>query len=945
MKEERENLDYLIVGISFVIFVASVYLVLDDRWLFHIGERQYSATDAVGKISSYQSDVRRKYKRAFYWMPVREEDPVFEEDSLFTGEQSEASVELSSGIVLEVAPKSLIVLRKGVQSDEFVLDVRYGSFLGKVNQSQKLKVSHAGQTTEISGDKATFKIDTTGKSGVGINVVSGKAKVAAKNKTVELSKNQYTDVNKSGDLGQVKELDIELIVPAEGARLWQEEDAPVEFKWRSSKPSEKVRLEVAKDGDFKNLVFKKSLEGEAVQARLANQRGLLHWRIIESDKKTTKVVLRNSTSRFHLLSKSPPRPVSPKDDVEIVIPIHRKQFRANDHSGLRIPISLNWAEDNGWGRFDVEISKSEDFGIGTESYIANAAPMRTKALEQGSYYWRVRYNDPKPGTNHSWSKVASFHVVEKLMDKPLTGPKLSNVELFKVRYKYEVSGEDEDLKVLRKLNSASPQFQWSTIPDASHYLFELSDRKEFDRILTRKSVARTEFNWDQVQPGNYYWRVHAVDILDQPGHYSSTKAIRVVKDLAPAPVIQNRELKILLPYDHEEEATSTTAGHAALRWSSIEEAKRYEIQISPNETFNEPVKRLVSRETGHIWQAPSQGRFYWRVRAVDWDNDPGHFSELGKIEVQSPTWGAPLVEAFDHDRLLVDDDLVEPKVGSPLKKPPRFSWSELSYVKRYQIEISSTESFEEPLLRKIIDSNEYQWSEARPGRYFFRVQGLRSERKRGPFSNSVPIKLLTHELIAKKTDETIQRLLASTDHLRKNVDPVRIEWNKTFVPDQYEVEVSRSDDFGTPVRHLTESSWFDYVPKINGSHFWRVRPLNKLKQPLAPFSSVNRFHFSQKLGMPHPRIASPRNEEPFIITPHLPNLLILTWNKVPGASVYSVEMSQTKDFSTLLFSGKSRSNSFLVKQPPPKGIIYWRVKALSSETESEWCPTESFEVK
>ena len=63
---------------------------------------------------------------------------------------------------------------------------------------------------------------------------------------------------------------------------------------------------------------------------------------------------------------------------------------------------------------------------------------------------------------------------------------------------------------------------------------------------------------------------------------------------------------------------------------------------------------------------------------------------------------------------------------------------------------------------------------------------------------------------------------------------------------------------------------------------------------------------------------------PDITTDTLP---VLYWHSVPTATSYTIQISDTADFSTVLFSVPVADTAYTPSAPLPKGNIYWRVKS------------------
>src|SRR5687767_13485824 len=121
---DRFGADGVILVLASILLVGSVYLLFKDIG----GLDDYSKLTPVGKFASSRNDVRRKVQSGFSWGNVSEADIVYEGDSVFTGDESEANIALDNGATLTVDSKSLVVIR--TQSGRVAFDLQYGSLAG-----------------------------------------------------------------------------------------------------------------------------------------------------------------------------------------------------------------------------------------------------------------------------------------------------------------------------------------------------------------------------------------------------------------------------------------------------------------------------------------------------------------------------------------------------------------------------------------------------------------------------------------------------------------------------------------------------------------------------------------------------------------------------------------------------------------------------------------------
>jgi hypothetical protein len=159
--------------ISFGIAGSLVFVLLYYRDL-QMELVQNSTGIPVGKIVKSDPEVTRRPFNRLVWLPVTNDLPVYEKDTLKTGPQSETTVELKEKGVLTLKPDSLAIIE--TQNREFKIHLASGDlFLSGEVQAQ------IGDTV-VKGTKGSqFSISRNVLSGaVGVSSKEGKVTVSTK---------------------------------------------------------------------------------------------------------------------------------------------------------------------------------------------------------------------------------------------------------------------------------------------------------------------------------------------------------------------------------------------------------------------------------------------------------------------------------------------------------------------------------------------------------------------------------------------------------------------------------------------------------------------------------------------------------------------------------------------------------------------------------------------
>ncbi len=291
---------------------------------------------------------------------------------------------------------------------------------------------------------------------------------------------------------------------------------------------------------------------------------------------------------------SPPSHPS-RFSVRSLVPTHLKP-----EDGVTVawtPV-LQWDRVEGVGRYRVQVDDEANFStpqIDVEVDETAYIPPETMVdrLQDGTYYWRVaivRENAQGP-----WSEVHTFTKISPTPEalSPAEGDAIDHIPT--LRWSAVLTPTD------------TPRFA------SARYRVELDTTPNFGAPLAFETDA-TSFTLPKGQrfrDGMWCWRVALMWGYDQTGPFTVPKCF--YKEY-PTP-------RILSP------ANGTVFPVApSFEWEPVSGAAAYEVQIAQDENFGFP----TSYETDNTRFTPTEklapGRWYWRVRMVDAEDEPGPFA-------------------------------------------------------------------------------------------------------------------------------------------------------------------------------------------------------------------------------------------------------------------------------------------------------------------------------
>jgi hypothetical protein len=309
-------------------------------------------------------------------------------------------------------------------------------------------------------------------------------------------------------------------------------------------------------------------------------------------------------------------------------------------------------------------------------------------------------------------------------------------------------------------------------------------------------------------------------------------------------------------------------------WAAVSKATTYQFQLSADKRFASVIQSFIHKgsiETPNtaatVDKAVPNGTYYWRVRAVSTSNSSGPWSSARK-----------LVKAWTSA-----PQLIEP-IGSATQVPV-FKWASVPYAVKYQLTVATDPSFANQVLGTDTSPVTTQGTAYTPSvpldsgvTYYWEVTPIDAAGHKGTHSQPA---WFTY---AWPTGTTAEVTDLNADP--RVFDPL-FSWTAVPAAARYEVEVNSAEGFplgskwcctGTTIG----TSLAPTKALANNRYYWRVRALDAKGN------------------------AGVWNEGPSFtkafdsVTPSIPELTvnaaetstpIVTWNPVPGASLYQVQLA------------------------------------------------------
>lgn len=379
--------DWLLGVVALLLATVSAALMV---WENRPDERVPQPAPSIARIEFSSAVIRRRPPRTLVWDDVVTGEPLRGGDTLFVPSGVEATLRFTSGALLELDENSLIVLDRFSPGIPSRVELRKGSLLGRT----------AGSGLEVASGEAIARVIGSGQIRVGrahsssVEVLAGQARVTIAAKEHVLNERDRASFNEGGQLLRRAPYSATLLAPDRNARFFfTGAPPPVNLAWRPPEV-DGASLQVARDRSFAFVVATApATAGGHVFS--VTQRGVFWWRLVD----TTGEPL-SEARRFTLMEDIPPLPLSPRGGELVWLTADR-------------PIPFAWTALPGVPSYRLEVSASPTFAPPLFFLSAAGTSLRvSRELPEGTYYWRVRADDPgRSGAVHS--RASAFRIIHK----------------------------------------------------------------------------------------------------------------------------------------------------------------------------------------------------------------------------------------------------------------------------------------------------------------------------------------------------------------------------------------------------------------------------------------------------------------------------------------------------------------------------------------------------
>ncbi len=559
----------VLLGALAVILVCGTLLYTD------MNSAGSSGGEIIGYIEFKRNISQRKYRNQVIWEALENRSPVYNNDTIRTGDLSEAVITLNSKATIELDQNSMIVL--SFTEEKASINFEYGSINakkaeGKEGDDQTLQIQSKDKIISLEDNGSDIALNKSEKGELDVVVNKGEAKISTeKGEEQTIGKDERASL--SGETIQVQKISLRPGAPGSGERFFVGGGAAtVNFSWAPAEAP--VTLQVATDRGFGGIVAGQTTAGTAAAAALGE--GVYYWRLLSRNAAGETA---SEVRRFSVVKNEGISQVAPGDGTTV------------QYASEAPRIAFAWTENNLASAYRLEVARDGGFGSVVAAKSINSTSFALK-LEEGEYYWRVSVESKMEGGS-STSGVRRILITK---EEKIAAPE-----------PLSPSGGQEIPSAY--FQNAGVNFSWSVSREIASSRLQIARDSGFGSLLVDRTIGApfTSVTGDFPE-GTYYWRVQGTARDGRATEFSRVASFESG---------EAERVELIAP------ATGTQVGGEIARQTGVDFLWRkpktfgaFELLVAPNAGFGGATQVRVTGMSTRL-QGLGTGTYYWKVRMLD----------------------------------------------------------------------------------------------------------------------------------------------------------------------------------------------------------------------------------------------------------------------------------------------------------------------------------------
>ena len=344
-----------------------------------------------------------------------------------------------------------------------------------------------------------------------------------------------------------------------------------------------------------------------------------------------------------------------------------------------------------------------------------------------------------------------------------------------------------------------------------------------------------------------------------------------------------------------------------LSWKSVNNADVYQVQLAKDSVFTIPrPEGSAISDLQYVPTTITDGKWYWRVRALGEDGTPGGWSAVRNFTYDTT---APLIPV-----------LLLPTDGSTVIGTPTFKWASSDTAKWYMFGYGTVNRSDMLLYTSpVLKTTSIKPPAMEDGTYYWFVRcsdGVGNMSDWGTGARVI-IRPLTPSAPAGLTSDSFAMNNSTND-----TTPT-LRWNKVTYGWKYRIQIARDSKF-TDLVENTEDAMpglnYTTLPLTEGKYYWRVQAKNS-EGVYGRYSTTATFNIDTTPPLP-PVLVSPIDNKVVAGT------TTFSWKASATAKIYHFGLGSITDtVPTIDFPYNITSTSYK-PTARPEGTYRWFVRAV-----------------
>ncbi len=645
------------------------------------------------------------------------------------------------------------------------------------------------------------------------------------------------------------------------------------LSWNPSTNADHYWIQVATDQTFSNMVFTNyTIVGTTQQITGLTNNTTYYWQVraVNAGGQSSWSSQWNFTTAV-----SPPQTLSAP---VLVAP-------GNGITNQPTAINFKWDSVSNATKYHFQLSTSSSFSplISDNPNVADTSQNLILLSNNQLYYWRVSASNSS--SSSIWSNVWSFTTAALPLPPTLVAPPNDTT-----------------------LQPENITFAWNVVPNADHYHIQVSTTPSFDSlIINDSSLTIATKQIDSLSPNQiYYWRVSAKDSATN-GQWSNARIVKTSSKPASTLAAPNP----VSPANGAVNQPTTLT----LLWSSVSGASSYSLEVATDAAFNNIVVNQsgLSNTYYQVTNLSNGITYYWRAGA----------SSLILFSGWSSTWNFTTIPATV---VLTPPMLISPVNGAIRQLTTlTFKWDSTANAVSYNLVIATDSLYHSIAQAKynITTTSEQITGLQKSTIYYWHVNAV-SQQDTSLFSTTWNFQTYSDSVYTPIP--SVPTLLSPADNSTNEPLYPILSWNKSTNALFYTLEAAKDTLFKNLIFNdsvLTQTYYQIGQLNYNTEYYWRVNARDSAGA--SNWSSVWQFT-TQNYSSTTPALVSPADgatNEPLSVA--------CIWDSISSASFYDLEISDSANFSSLIYNDSTSVNtSEVVGNLIGNTNYFWRVRSKSN---------------